>query len=272
MIHIIAYLCIFSCDNTNNKIDVGRRSEIRQSPKSYRIDTVTIQPPTLKSIKHDDGDVRIKEVKCPSVCMPKCTTKCLKAYMFINNPNYPFYMDPNRYSLKSISESVPLCHPLCMPKCSDTCLSELPSDDSLPSTNLLCRQACMPKCSPVCVASPPSIIPCERPLLNPNRCDCSPGYVQCSEATCCMRYKKMAIKYRNLLPSYLDADDEKMEKKFDKDVFSFVRDGLVPDYINGNETNIYINFLRRLGGSDKDNNEKLIKNSIFESEGSGTEV
>ncbi|CEF69630.1 Hypothetical protein SRAE_2000427700 [Strongyloides ratti] len=266
------YIFFFSCNNNKKN-----KSEIRQSPKSYRIDTVTIQSPTLISMKHNDrNNIKVDEIKCPSVCMPKCTTKCLKAYIFLNNPNYPFNMNPNKYSAKSISEAVPLCHPLCMPKCHDSCLDEISSDDLRSPRPLVCREACMPKCSPACVASPPSIIPCERPLMDPKRCDCSPGYVQCSEKTCCMRYKKMAIKYRNLLPSYLDADDE-IKKNLDKNDLFLAKDGLVPDnYINGNETNIYINLLKRLWNMDMDNNKNnmgvaKLFNSQFE-EGSGIDI
>uniref|UniRef100_A0A0N4Z4T7 CC domain-containing protein n=1 Tax=Parastrongyloides trichosuri TaxID=131310 RepID=A0A0N4Z4T7_PARTI len=244
-----------------------KETEIRQSPKSYRIDTVTINPPTLtSSMKRDDGNVRIKEAECPSICMPKCEGKCLAAYMFINNENYPFYMNPNIYSTsKSISESVPLCHPHCMPKCQDSCLTEIPSVELI-SQKIVCRQACMPKCSPACVTSPPPIIPCERPLMNPKKCDCAPGYVQCSNDTCCMKYKKMAIKYRNLLPSYLDADDENNIKNVEKVDMFLAKDGLIPDYVNGNETNIYINLLRRLGNFNKIEKDKTLPDTI---EGSG---
>uniref|UniRef100_A0AAF5D2N6 Uncharacterized protein n=2 Tax=Strongyloides stercoralis TaxID=6248 RepID=A0AAF5D2N6_STRER len=261
----------FSCSNNKSK---KSKSNIRQSPKSYRIDTVTIQPPTLLSMKRDDNNIRIKEVKCPNVCMPKCTTKCLKAYMFINNPNYPFYMNPNRYSSKSISETVPICHPYCMPKCHDSCLNDIPQNDLKSLRPLLCREACMPKCSPACVTSLPSIIPCERPLMNPKRCDCSPGYVQCSEMTCCMRYKKMAIKYRNLLPSYLDADDDINIKNLEKNDLFFAKDGLVLDnYKNGNETNTYINLLKSLWNINMDEEKEGIKNVNPQvEEGSGMNI
>ncbi|VDD86905.1 unnamed protein product [Enterobius vermicularis] len=131
---------------------------------------------------------RFKPKRCVSVCMPYCTSRCL---LQASNPLGTIGLI-NRYSQEvnyptSETSPIPLCHPACMPLCTDECLMDIPPT---------CRPACMPHCSPSCTNSPPLMIHCPTADL----CYCPPGYVQCSEDTCCMRYRTMALRYRDRHP------------------------------------------------------------------------
>ncbi|CAI2356989.1 unnamed protein product [Caenorhabditis sp. 36 PRJEB53466] len=129
-----------------------------------------------------------------------------------------------RFSPKKAIECRDECMPYCTPQCLDAYL--MADKNSKPK---VCKAVCMPECSDECVSAPPLMVPC----VFDNVCHCPAGYVRCSEMTCCMKYRTMAVRYKNRMTSMSFSDDEESD----------------PVNSAGNETSVYMSELRRMGGS-----------------------
>uniref|UniRef100_A0AC35UGA7 Ligand-gated ion channel 50 n=1 Tax=Rhabditophanes sp. KR3021 TaxID=114890 RepID=A0AC35UGA7_9BILA len=196
-------------------------------------------PETLNNVLNMFKNVIICDGK--GWCITKCNSTNIRRSPVNKVPAYSMYPS-NKYATKKSEEPISLCDFRCMPSCENYCLKHL-EKPAYPTT-LLCRPKCMPRCMPTCVTKTPLEIPCERDLINPDRCDCVPGYIQCSANSCCMRYKNMSIKYRNLLPSYLNSDIQENSGKY------IAQEGLLTNKeSHGNETNVYLKALRAMRGS-----------------------
>ncbi|CAJ0935324.1 unnamed protein product, partial [Mesorhabditis belari] len=195
-------------------------------------------------------------VSCPKACQPQCLTSCMKRYSelvyeFMNSltqtdilglPNRPPQATTRRSifewgnsvdednwtepvpSVQWEDERPPVCRADCMPLCRESCLLIEPKQ------NGKCRASCMPHCSQSCLDSPPLMLPCP----DFDECYCPAGYVQCSESTCCMRYRAMAVRYKDKLAAYKFSDDKDTEP------------------VSGNQTAVLAKQLRRLGGDGEE--------------------
>ncbi|CAB3399349.1 unnamed protein product [Caenorhabditis bovis] len=181
--------------------------------------------------------------QCANACMPGCTSRCLKRYnqivtSFMNSltaidvMGQPVQSPAHniRFSPKKSVQCRDECMPYCTPQCVDTYAFIAQKTDPK-----VCKAACMPDCLDDCVNSPPLMVPC----VFDGVCHCPAGYVRCSEMTCCMKYKTMAIKYKNRLTSMSFSDNDEAENEDDADT-------AIPA---GNETMVYVDRLRKMGSA-----------------------
>ncbi|EFO83083.1 hypothetical protein CRE_00359 [Caenorhabditis remanei] len=174
--------------------------------------------------------------QCANACMPQCTPRCLQRYnqivaSFMNSltaidvMGQPVNEEPRKNIRFSPKKSIE-CRDECMPYCTPQCLDAY-STAELNLKPKVCKAVCMPDCTEECVTAPPLMVPC----IFDNVCHCPAGYVRCSEMTCCMKYKTMAVRYRNRMTSMSFSDDDENEPKS-----------------TGNETSVYLSELRNMGG------------------------
>ncbi|CAD6185371.1 unnamed protein product [Caenorhabditis auriculariae] len=175
---------------------------------------------------------------CAKACMPGCNSRCLQRYnqivaSFMNSLTAIDVMGHPVNEQSEVRLAPPKqteCRDECMPYCSTECLSAYSQMASF-SPPKVCQSVCMPYCLEECVHAPPLMTPC----VFTGACHCPPGYVQCSEITCCMKYKAMAIWYKNRFTSMSFSDDDQTEKGTTR---------------GGNETTVYMNALRSMGDAD----------------------
>ncbi|VDL73249.1 unnamed protein product [Nippostrongylus brasiliensis] len=80
----------------------------------------------------------------------------------------------------------------------------------VPYASRQCTAACMPDCLPTCTQQMQTAqiaVPCGTP------CICQPGYMQCAETMCCLKYKSKTAKFSKLKTAannnnFLSDDDE----------------------------------------------------------------
>ncbi|CAJ0583258.1 unnamed protein product, partial [Mesorhabditis spiculigera] len=228
------------------KIGEPSRKYLYPAPAKAPMRHVTSPAVTPASTK------RRPAVTCPKACQPQCLTSCMKrynelVYEFMNSLTQTDILGlPNRPTPTSTRRSIfewgntaaeednwtepvaplqwedererPVCRADCMPLCRESCL--------LVEGRPKCRASCMPHCSQQCLDAPPLMLPCP----DFDECYCPAGYVQCSDSTCCMRYRAMAVRYKDKLAAYKFSDDKDVEP------------------ISGNQTAVLAKQLRLLGG------------------------
>ncbi|EYB99299.1 hypothetical protein Y032_0123g1131 [Ancylostoma ceylanicum] len=142
---------------------------------------------------------------CPPQCLPSCTPSCMQ--------QFATQLSPTRICA---TECMPACEatclaqvtcaPSCMPACAPSCVAVNPAPPpppppapqvpaAVPFAGPTCVAPCMPSCLPTCIQQVQTAqiaVPCGNP------CICQPGYVQCAETMCCLKYKNMAVKFRRL--------------------------------------------------------------------------
>uniref|UniRef100_A0A1I7UQ67 TIL domain-containing protein n=1 Tax=Caenorhabditis tropicalis TaxID=1561998 RepID=A0A1I7UQ67_9PELO len=155
--------------------------------------------------------------QCANACMPQCSSRCLQRYnqivaSFMNSLTAIDVMgqpvEEPRKNVRFSPKKTVECRDECMPYCTPQCLEAY----SAAEQNLkpkVCKAVCMPDCTEECVTAPPLMVPC----IFDNVCHCPAGYVRCSEMTCCMKYKTMAVRYRNRMTSMSFSDDDENEPK-----------------------------------------------------------
>ncbi|VDO39418.1 unnamed protein product [Haemonchus placei] len=143
---------------------------------------------------------------CPQQCMPSCTPSCIQQFATQLSPTKTCATECMPSCEASCLAQV-TCAPTCMPACAPSCVAlhqpalpppppappVAPAPPPAPVASLQCSAACMPSCLPSCTQQTAQIaVPCGNP------CYCQPGYVQCAETMCCLKYRNLASKFRKL--------------------------------------------------------------------------
>ncbi|CAI5455396.1 unnamed protein product [Caenorhabditis angaria] len=209
--------CAFRCCPTSttrrfypnpnyNTQQYGRILEnTRKTPYMNRNPVMRTTTTTLSPAKH-----------CAKACMPQCTTRCLQRYnqivsSFMNSLTAIDVMgqpvSDNARNIRFSPRKRIECRDECMPYCTPQCI-EAYSHAAKRAEPKVCKPVCMPECTDECITSPPLMVPC----VYDNVCHCPAGYVKCSEMTCCMKYKTMAVRYNNRMTSMsYNENDETLE-------------------------------------------------------------
>lgn len=144
---------------------------------------------------------------CPPQCQPSCSPSCMQQFGAQLSPSKDCAFECMPSCEASCLAQV-TCSPQCIPACAPSCVSNQPPGPPMvlpptgpigvppfPHSGPQCPTPCMPACLPACIQrlqTAQIAVPCGNP------CICQPGYVQCAEAMCCLKYKNMAKKFRKM--------------------------------------------------------------------------